>query len=123
MPENSGSIRKPRVGSGLLEIKCRFAPTQVKNIAWEVEMTRAATLGGLFGCFGQKINGSGLAGGYIIYQGHVFAQKGHLGLRPYGQISWIEHPRWFCSGDRKEAGPGDLQPSPGPGQLVRKRPW
>ena len=36
-------------------------------------------IGVLFGCSGRKIDGSGLPGGFIIYQGHLFALKGHLG--------------------------------------------
>ena len=36
------------------------------------------TIGVLFGCFGGKINGPDLPGGLIIYQGHLFALKGHL---------------------------------------------
>ena len=35
-------------------------------------------IGVLFGCFGRKIDGPGLPGGLIIYQGHLFALKGHL---------------------------------------------
>ena len=37
-------------------------------------------IGVLFGCFGGKIDGPGLPGGLIIYQGHLFALKGHLCL-------------------------------------------
>ena len=32
----------------------------------------------LFGCFTRKIDGTGLPGGLIIYQGHSFPLKGHL---------------------------------------------
>ena len=39
-------------------------------------------IGVLFGCFGRNIDGdpwfTGLPGGLIIYQGHLFALKGHL---------------------------------------------
>ena len=34
-------------------------------------------IGVLFGCFGRKIDGPGLPGGLIIYQGHLFPLKGH----------------------------------------------
>ena len=36
------------------------------------------TKGVLFGCFGRKIDGPGVAGGLIIYQGHLFPLKGHM---------------------------------------------
>ena len=36
------------------------------------------TIGVLFGCFGRKIDGPGLSGSLIIYQGHLFPLKGHL---------------------------------------------
>ena len=32
-------------------------------------------IGVLFGCFGRKIDGPAVPGGFIIYQGHLFAQK------------------------------------------------
>ena len=35
-------------------------------------------IGVLFGCFGRTIDGPGLPGGLIIYQGHLFPLKGHL---------------------------------------------
>ena len=38
-------------------------------------------IGVLFGCFARKIDiidGPGLPGGLIIYQGHLFPLKGHL---------------------------------------------
>ena len=34
-------------------------------------------IGVLLGCFGRKIDGPGLPGGLIIYQGHLFPLKGH----------------------------------------------
>ena len=42
--------------------------------------TRVWSIGGLFGCFGRKIDGPGLPGGLIIYQGHLFPLKGRLWL-------------------------------------------
>ena len=36
--------------------------------------------GVLFGCFGRKVDGPGLPGGLIIYQGHLLPLKGHLWL-------------------------------------------
>ena len=39
---------------------------------------RQTSIGVLFGCFGRKIDGPGLPAGLIIYQGHLFAPKGHL---------------------------------------------
>ena len=39
---------------------------------------RIPAIGVLFGCFGGAIDGPGLPGGFIIYQGHLFALKGHL---------------------------------------------
>ena len=38
----------------------------------------AGTIGVLFGCVARKIDGPGLPGGLIIYQGHLFPLKGHL---------------------------------------------
>ena len=35
-------------------------------------------IGVLFGCVGRKIDGPGLPGGLIIYQGHLFILKGRL---------------------------------------------
>ena len=32
-------------------------------------------IGVLFGCFGRKVDGPGLPGGLIIYQGHLFAPQ------------------------------------------------
>ena len=40
------------------------------------------TIGVLVGCFGRKIDGPGLPGGLIIYQGHLFPLKGHLWKGP-----------------------------------------
>ena len=40
--------------------------------------SRRAHIGVLFGCFARKIDGPGLPGGLIIYQGHLFPVKGHL---------------------------------------------
>ena len=37
-----------------------------------------APIGVLFGCFARKIDGPGLPGGLIIYQGHLLPLKGHL---------------------------------------------
>ena len=34
--------------------------------------------GGLHGCLGRKIDGPGLLGGLIFYQGQLFPLKGHL---------------------------------------------
>ena len=44
-------------------------------------------IGVLFGCFGRYIDGPGLPGGLIIYQGHLFPLKGHLW---FPQFCW-----WF----------------------------
>ena len=46
-------------------------------------MFRFRTIGVLFGCFARKIDGPGLPGGVIIYQGHLFPLKGHLGSGSY----------------------------------------
>ena len=36
------------------------------------------SIGVLLGCFGGKIDGPGLPGGLVFYQGHLFALNGHL---------------------------------------------
>ena len=41
-----------------------------------------------FWLFGRKIDGPGLPGGLFIYQGHLFALKGHLCI--------FHIPGWFC---------------------------
>ena len=43
------------------------------------------TIGVLFGCFARQIDGPGVLGGFIIYQGHLFPLKGHLWLGPFGE--------------------------------------
>ena len=43
-------------------------------------LAQLKSIGVLFGCFGGTIDGPGLRG-LIIYQGHLFALKGHLFLR------------------------------------------
>ena len=40
----------------------------------------ARSMGVLFGCFARKIDGPGLPGDLIIYQGHLFPLTGHLWL-------------------------------------------
>ena len=46
-------------------------------------------IGVLFGCFGGKIDGTGVPGGLIIYQGHLFLLTGHLcPLSCFGELSF-----------------------------------
>ena len=40
-------------------------------------------IGVLFCCFGRNINGPGLPGGSIIYQGHLFSLKGTVRFLPF----------------------------------------
>ena len=48
-----------------------------------------ADIGVLFGCVGRKIDGPGLPGALIIYQGHLFPLKGHLWLQIYWTYTFI----------------------------------
>ena len=65
-----------------------------------------------FGCFGRKIDGPGLPGGFIIYLGHLCALKGHLclfrfSLAGFGKPS-LKRPRGACL--RGWPGHGFLRP-------------
>ena len=48
------------------------------DMAFWAVIHRYPTVGVLFGCFGRKIDGPGLPGGLIVYQGHLFPLKGRL---------------------------------------------
>ena len=50
-------------------------------------------IGVLFGCFGGKIDGPGLPGGLIIYQGHLFPLKGHLCVYVFPHFSTYSFAR------------------------------
>ena len=50
----------------------RFRPSRVSR-----------AIGVLCGCFARRIDGPGLPGGLIIYQGHLFPPKGHLCPEPF----------------------------------------
>ena len=59
----------------------REPPKRGKTITTASSRRRSSmSIGVLFDCFGRKIDGPGLPGGSIIYQGHPFSQKGHLCL-------------------------------------------
>ena len=45
------------------------------SIFYPLKDLRQRNIGVLFGCFGRRIDGTGLPGGLIIYQGHLFPQK------------------------------------------------
>ena len=51
---------------------------KAKNLEELGKKIRAGSIGVLFGCLARKLDGPGLPGGLIIYQGHLFPLKGHL---------------------------------------------
>ena len=62
----------------LFQVSC-FSLSSSQLLCLATLAGREAHLRVLFGCFGRNIGGfPGLPGGLIIYQGHLFALKGHL---------------------------------------------
>ena len=62
-------------------------------------VSTVTTIGVLFGCLGRKIDGPGLPGILISYQGHVFPRKGHLWFQLLWRVEapeiWMEHTLSF----------------------------
>ena len=72
--------------SGQLRLAANLREAHLKQFAEAmgvVPFSRGVPIGVLFGCFGRKIDGTGLPGGLIIYQGHLFPPKGHLWGCPF----------------------------------------
>ena len=58
-----------------------------KQGLWGSPSHKLRIIGVLCACFGSKIDGLGLFGGLIIYQGHLFALKGHLSRGCLGAVT------------------------------------
>ena len=59
-----------------------LGPRRASQRRWQRE--HAVRIGILFWLFGRRIDGPGLSGSLIIYQGHPFPLKGHLWLFVFG---------------------------------------